>query len=85
MPKIVWSQTSLKDMSQLEKGIARRIIAKIEAAAQNPNHFFEKLTGIDEVKLRVGDYRVIAQLLRGGEAIIIERIGHRKNIYKGLD
>lgn len=69
----------------MEKGIARRIIAKIEAAAQNPNHFFEKLTGIDEVKLRVGDYRVIAQLLRGGEAIIIERIGHRKNIYKGLD
>ncbi|MFH1750980.1 MAG: type II toxin-antitoxin system RelE/ParE family toxin [Candidatus Micrarchaeota archaeon] len=85
MAKIMWSQTAVRDMAQLEKGIARRIIAKIEAAAQNPNHFFEKLTGIDEVKLRVGDYRVIAQLLRGGEAIIIERVGHRKKIYKGLD
>ena len=84
MAAIVWSQTAIKDIARLEKGIAKRIVSKIETAATNPNHFFERLTGIEELKLRVGDYRVIAQILGGGESIIIERIGHRKNIYKEI-
>ncbi len=85
MLKIVWSQTAQKDMARLERGVAKRIVEKIEAASQNPGHFFERLTGLEEAKLRVGDYRVIARLLRGGEVIIIERVGHRKGIYKEFD
>jgi mRNA-degrading endonuclease RelE of RelBE toxin-antitoxin system len=55
------------------------------AKSGNPTAFFERLTGLEEAKLRIGDYRVIAQLLQGGEIIIIERVGHRKKIYKKLD
>ena len=72
-------------MARLEMRVAKRVVEKIESAAQNPSHFFERLSGLEEAKLRVGDYRVIAQLLRGGEAIAIERVGHRKKIYKEFD
>ena len=85
MPKIIWSQTAQKDMALLERTVAKRIVKKIEVASKNPGHFFERLTGLEEAKLRVGDYRVIAQLLQSGEVIIVERVGHRKRIYKKLD
>ena len=32
-------------------------------------------------KLRIGDWRVIADIIREKEAIIILKVGHRKNIY----
>ncbi|MFH0971768.1 MAG: type II toxin-antitoxin system RelE/ParE family toxin [Candidatus Micrarchaeota archaeon] len=82
--KIVWSQTAMKDISGLERAIARRIAAKLEAASNDPHRFFEKLSGVDEGKLRIGDYRVIAQLIADAGAIIVERVGHRKNIYKKM-
>jgi len=85
MPKIIWSQTASKDMARLEKGVAARIIEKIETASKNTDHYFRRLAGFEEAKLRVGEYRVLARLLCGGEIIIIERVGHRKKIYKNID
>jgi len=47
----------------------------------NPFHYFERLAGRNEYKLRVGDYRVIAEI---GDNIHIILIGHRKNVYNNL-
>ncbi|HMH44966.1 MAG TPA: type II toxin-antitoxin system RelE/ParE family toxin [Pyrinomonadaceae bacterium] len=33
-------------------------------------------------KLREGDYRIIYELLRSEEAIVVHLIGHRREVYK---
>jgi len=80
--KIEYSAEALRDLHKLEKSAVRRIIKKLEQAAQNPNRYFERLVGYEDYKLRIGDYRVIALLLHGKQIIYVEKIGHRKKIYK---
>ena len=57
---------------------------KIRQTKVDPFSYFDKLTGINAYKLRVGDYRVIADIDKTEIKIIVVKIGHRKNIYKRL-
>ena len=41
-----------------------------------------RLVGREEYKLRVGDYRVIANILNKEKKVVVRSLGHRKNIYK---
>ena len=68
-------------MSKMEKKDAERITDKLDDAAENPQHYFERLSGHDEFKLRVGDYRVVALILHGAKTVFIQNIGHRKKTY----
>ena len=43
------------------------------------------LVGQDSVyRLRVGKYRIIYKILDDGLLIVIVKIGHRKDVYRGL-
>jgi mRNA interferase RelE/StbE len=48
---------------------------------EDPFHLFEKLTKRELYKLRVGEYRVIAEINKNEITILVLLIGHRKNIY----
>jgi len=61
--------------------ISQRIVRKLEDTRENPHHFFEKLVGLPYYKLRVGDYRVIADLQGKIQIIAVLRIEHRKKVY----
>jgi len=50
-------------------------------AAERPEHFFRRLAGAADYKLRVGDYRVLAALDQKARTILVERVGHRSDIY----
>ncbi|MBS3066461.1 type II toxin-antitoxin system RelE/ParE family toxin [Candidatus Pacearchaeota archaeon] len=54
---------------------------KLQECKEDPFRFFEKLVEMSGFKLRIGDWRVIADIIREKEAIIILKVGHRKNIY----
>jgi mRNA interferase RelE/StbE len=51
-------------------------------ARENPFNFFEKLTDRDDFRMRVGDYRIIADIDTNNNTIYIRLIGHRRNIYE---
>ena len=51
---------------------------------RNPLRFFERLTERNDYELRVGDYRIIADINQNLKKIEITRVGHRKNIYERL-
>ncbi|VVC02761.1 ParE toxin of type II toxin-antitoxin system, parDE [Candidatus Burarchaeum australiense] len=80
--KIDWSLHATEGFVKLERKVQERIMAKLEEAAENPKHYFSKLTGCEEHKLRIGDYRLVALVLHSQERIVVEKIGHRRNIYK---
>ena len=69
----------------MEKPVARRIIARMNWLAENVNAVRHQalkgdLAGL--YKLRVGDYRIIHEILHDEESIVIHTIGHRREIYR---
>ena len=78
---VQWTDQALGDLLGLDSPVARRIVAKLDQAAERPEHFFKRLAGADDYKLRVGDYRVLAALDYETRTIVVERVGHRSHIY----
>lgn len=79
MYEIIFDEKAIDFLNKLPKEIKSRIFNKIISAKENPFHYFQHLKNRKDYKLRVGDYRVIADI--ESNIIKITLIGHRKNIY----
>ncbi len=74
-----------KDLSRLDRLVGRRIAERINWLAANLDNLKPiPLTGdlAGFYKLRVGDYRVLYEIIRVEQIIIIHKIGHRRDIYR---
>ena len=84
MYELVFDSKAIEFLEKAEKQLAERIWGKLQSVKENPKHFFERLEGRDDYKLRVGDYRVIADIDESSKKIRISLIGHRKNVYNKI-
>jgi mRNA interferase RelE/StbE len=78
-------ETAADELSRLDAPVSRRIIDRINWLAANLDATrLEALTGelAGLYKLRVGDYRVVYQVLHEEQAVVIHAIGHRREIYR---
>jgi mRNA interferase RelE/StbE len=82
MYEVTLSPKADKQLKKLPKAISQRIISALERSRIRPEQHFERLVGINLYKLRVGDYRVIADIVRGQLHILVLEVDHRKRIYK---
>ncbi len=80
--ELLFDKKAAKDLQKLPLEIRKRIFAKLLEAKKEPFRFFERLSGRLDYKLRVGDYRVIADLARDKKQIQVIKAGHRKTIYE---
>jgi mRNA interferase RelE/StbE len=71
-----------KDLAKLPKDLAVRIFLKIKETKENPERYWIRLEGRSDYKLRIGDYRIIADIDAERKTIQITKIGHRRNIYE---
>ena len=71
-----------RDLQKLDHQVARRVVERLERAAQNPDHYVTRLVGSDEYKLRVGEYRLLAALSHSHGTITVERVDQRSRIYQ---
>jgi mRNA interferase RelE/StbE len=74
-----------KDLARLDKPVGRRIVERMHWLAENlKDTNLEALTGDLEglFKLRVGDHRVVHELIHDEELIIVHTIGHRREVYR---
>jgi len=74
-----------RDLERLDKPVARRIVGRINWLAANldnikPEQFTADLAGF--YKFRVGNYRVVYQILRDERIIIIHQVDHRSEVYR---
>ena len=72
-------------MERLDKPVARRIVERIKWIAANlddirPEQYKGDLAGL--YKFRIGDYRVIYEILSNETMIVIHQIGHRSDVYR---
>lgn len=85
MYELRFLDAALDDLKRLDKGVARRVISRLDWLSVNFELLTpESLTGVlsDFYKFRVGDYRVIYQILPEEKIIIVHAIGHRRDIYR---
>lgn len=83
MVKVEWTERAIKDLEELDKTVARRILRKITWFANNFERVaFEPLAGNLKgiFKLRIEDWRVVYAV--GRKSITVQFIGNRKDIYQ---
>ena len=81
MFQIELTETSKIFLKKLNKKDSEIILNKIYSIRDNPFRYLKRLQGEKLWRLRIGDYRAIADVIISINKIIIVRIGHRKNIY----
>jgi mRNA interferase RelE/StbE len=84
MWEVKFDEQAIDFLGRLPKDIKERVFNKILSAKHNPFHFFESFEGKEGYKMRVGDYRIIADSEYNPNIIKVRLIGHRKNIYHNV-
>ena len=82
--KVEITKLAIKNLSKIQQSHAANILAKIKTLSNNPyaNNNVKKLQGYDNVfRLRVGNYRIIYELLDAVLIIKVINIDVRGNIY----
>lgn len=81
--KLVYTQRAAKDIRKLDQKAKSRIGRALLRLETDPIRYAKRLTNfsLGAYRFRIGDYRAIFDL--DGDAIIILRVGHRRDIYKG--
>lgn len=74
-----------RDLARLDKPEARRVVARINWLVSNyatiqPEALSGNRAGF--YKLRVGDFRVIYEILDPEQILLVHAIGHRREIYR---
>ncbi len=83
MVKLEWTEGAIKDLEKLNKPIAQRILTRLAWFSKNFQRIVpEPLTGEFKgtFKLRIGNWRAVYTV--EGKTIVIQFIGHRREIYK---
>ncbi|MEK6970323.1 MAG: type II toxin-antitoxin system RelE/ParE family toxin [archaeon] len=70
-----------KQLDKLENQTRERILLALERSRINPFLYFFKLTGREFSRMRVGDYRVVADITQQKLEILLIKKGKRENVY----
>ena len=86
--RIEFGDAAKKDLTKLDKQVARRITAFLRervAVLDDPRSIGEALKGSklgQFWKYRVGDYRIISTIEDGALRVLVVRIGNRREVYR---
>jgi mRNA interferase RelE/StbE len=83
---IEFDPRAFKELKKLDKVAQKRILSYLKqqvSIQDDPRIFGKSLTGDKRGlwRYRVGDYRIICQLLDEKITVLVVKIGHRKSIY----
>ncbi len=75
-----------REIRQLPRHEQERIITRALALADHPRPAgCVKLSGVSDYwRIRSGNYRIIYQILDARLVIIVVKVGHRRDVYRGM-
>ena len=84
--KIKVQLSAEKALKKIPKADRKRIIQRIDSMAEQlPNPETTKMKGNNPFhKIRVGDYRIVYEIQDEVLAILVVKVGHRKDIYRNI-
>jgi len=81
--KIFIKPTALKELQKIPKRDVSIIIVKIRSLSSNPRPpGCERLSADEKYRIRQGRYRIIYSIEDTILAVLVVKIGHRKDIYR---
>ena len=82
--QIEWKRSAIKELEKLPRPMISKIVSAVGNLSSNPHPSgVRKLVGSeDSYRIRVGDYRVLYNIIENRLFIEIVRVGHRKDIYR---
>lgn len=80
---IVLSKKAKKQLDKLPNKIAESVFVAISSLEKNPRPIgCKKLNGRDGYRIRIGNYRVIYDVIDNELIVDVVTLGHRKDIYE---
>ena len=84
--KVIYTDTSRKQLKKLDKTMQKRILDYKDEVELLENPRFRGKALVENMKglwrYRVGDYRIICEILEEEVVISVIKIGHRRAAYK---
>jgi mRNA interferase RelE/StbE len=82
--RIDWKKSTRKDLRKLPSSTEQRIVETVENLAEDPfPHGVEKLSGSQHAyRIRLGDYRIVYEVVVESKLVEIQRVRHRKDVYR---
>ena len=84
--EVVLQPSAARELRNLPKVIRKRIGKKIDELAENPRPPDAKALAGGEGfrRVRAGDYRIVYTVKDQVLIVLVVRIGHRRDIYRGI-
>jgi len=78
------ARSARKELRAMDRGVAMRIISRLEALARNPRPAgCTKLEGVFDLwRVRVGDYRIIYEIDDQARTVDVSVVRHRRDAYR---
>ncbi len=82
--RVEWKKSTRKDLRRLPPATVDRVVEAVESLSQNPfPQGVEKLSGSEYAyRIRLGDYRVVYEVVVEAKLVEIQRVRHRKDVYR---
>jgi len=78
--RIVWTEPAKADVRRLDKATAMQVFFALQRFAESGEGDVKALKGRDELRLRIGDYRLF--FVATTDAIEVRRVLHRREAYR---
>lgn len=84
--EIEFTRAALKSFDKLQTRDQRRISEALDELERDPRHVnTRKITGSEDLfRVRAGDYRIVYRIEDEELIVLIVRLGHRREVYRGL-
>ena len=83
--KVKYTSKAKRDLKKLSLGVAQSIILSIHDIKNDPYSYVKKIKGTRNHPLytyRIGEYRIILDIIDDSLLIIVIETGHRSKIYQ---
>jgi len=86
MFRILFRPSADRQLRRLSAGVQRRLVAAVESLTDEPRPpGAVKLAGEENLwRIRVGQYPVVYSIRDGELIVLVVRVAHRKDDYRGL-
>jgi len=85
MYRLYLLRSARKELDRLHPANSRRLYEAIQALATKPRPpKVKKLEGGKGWRIRVGDHRIVYTIDDVAQEIAIVKVGHRRDVYRGL-
>ncbi|MHC4065865.1 MAG: type II toxin-antitoxin system RelE family toxin [Planctomycetota bacterium] len=79
------SHSAEKEMDRLPEKTFERVAQVILKLERDPRpRGSKKLRGVDDYRLRVGQYRILYSVDDRQRVIVVSAVGHRREVYRGI-